>query len=149
MTRDIVCGAAGLVLAASYYFLADQLPHSLLDDPTGSSGLPKLLAVLLGGLSAALVAVTLIRRVAAGEGGGLRVHLRAAGMLGLGILYLLLLPYIGYFAAILLLLAGVSLYAGARFGVAPGATSIVGAFVLWGLFVRLFGIPMPSGTWFG
>lgn len=150
MTKNIVCGAAGLALAAAYYTVADSLPHSLLDDPTGASGLPKALALLLGALSATLIAVTLVRRrVADGEGRGVSAHLRAAGMLGLGILYVIGLPWLGYLGTIFLFLLAVSLYSGARLGSAPPAISAIGAVVLWGVFVRLFGIAMPSGAWFG
>lgn len=149
MIKNLACGAAGLVLAALYYTLADSLPRSLLDDPTGASGLPKVLGVLLGGLSAALIVVTLVRRIANDAGRGWKAHLRAAGMLALGILYLLALPWLGYLGAIFLLLLAVSLYSGVRFGVAPATISVVGALMLWGVFVRLFGIAMPSGVWFG
>lgn len=149
MRKDIVCGAAGLVLAASYYWLADELPRSLLDDPTGAAGLPKLLALFLGGLSLALMLVTLVRRPAAAGGRGSAAHIRAAGMLGLGVVYLLVLPWLGYLGALFLLLLGVTLYSGARFGAVPLAVSVGGATFLWALFVRLFGIPMPTGAWFG
>lgn len=149
MTKNIVCGAAGLVLAAAYYVLADALPRSLLDDPTGASGLPKLLAVLLGGFSLALIAVTVARRTApAGEARPVRAHVQAAGLLGVGVLYLLVLPGLGYLGAIFMLVLTVSLYAGAR-GVTPLVVSVVGALGLWAMFVRLFGIAMPTSTWFG
>ena len=149
MIKNIACGAAGLILAASYYQLADALPRSLLDDPTGASGLPKLLAVALGVLSLALIGEAWIRRPARGQDRGLHAHFRAAGMLGLGVLYVLLLPWLGYFGALCVLLIGVAVYSGARFWPLPIAVGLLGAAALWAIFVRLFGIAMPPGAWLG
>lgn len=149
MTKNIVCGAAGLALAAAYYSVAESVPRSLLDDPTGASGLPKLLALLLAGFSLALIVVTVARRTApAGEGRSAYAHIQAVGLLGIGVLYLLLLPGLGYLGAIFVLLLTVSIYAGAR-GVTPLVVSVAGAVVLWATFVRLFRISMPTGAWFG
>ena len=154
MTKNIVCGGAGLALAVGYYLLADDLPRSLLSDPTGADGLPKLLAILLGLLSLALIAMSILR-IARGDEGegeseivGMGRHLRAAGMVGLGVLCLLALPWFGYLATIFLFILAVALYAGTRLSLTPVAISATGAAVLWLTFVRLFGIPMPAGGLF-
>ena len=152
MTKNIVCGVAGLALAVGYYLIADDLPRSLLSDPTGADGLPKLLAILLGLLSLALIASSILRIARGGEGEGEIVgmgrHLRAAGMVGLGVLYLLALPWLGYLATIFVFILAVALYAGTRLSLTPVAISATGAAVLWLTFVRLFGIPMPAGNLF-
>lgn len=150
MTKDLGCGVAGLALAAAYYFLADELPRSLLSDPTGADGLPKVLAVILGVLSLLLVIGALRRRSATAEGEdeGLSKHLRSAGMLGLGVAYLLLVGWLGYLPTIFAFILAVALYAGTRPGWRPVAISAVGAVALWFTFVKLFGIPMPAGTLF-
>jgi hypothetical protein len=153
LTKDLGCGVAGLALAAAYYFLADELPRSLLSDPTGADGLPKLLAVLLGSLSLLLVIGALRRRSAAAaapvdEEESLGKHLRSAGMLGLGVLYLMLVAWLGYLPTIFLFILAVALYAGTRPGWPPVVISAVGAVALWFTFTRLFNIPMPAGTLF-
>jgi len=148
--KDLGCGVAGLALAAAVYFLADELPRSLLSDPTGADGLPKLLAYMLGALSLALIAGALRRAPAAAteEGDGLGKHLRSAGMLGLGVLYLIAVPWLGYLATIFIFILAVAIYSGTRPGWQPVAISAVGAVALWFTFVKLFAIPMPAGTLF-
>lgn len=151
MLKDLGCGVAGLALAAAVYFLADDLPRSLLADPTGADGLPKLLAYLLGALSLLLIVGALRRSrppapVARSE--GLAKHLRSAGMLGLGVLYLVLVPWLGYMPTVFLFILAVAIYAGTRPGWRPVAISAIGAVALWFTFVKLFAIPMPAGALF-
>ncbi len=150
MYKDLGCGIAGLALAAAVYLIADDLPRSLLADPTGADGLPKLLAYVLGGLSFLLIVGTLRRApaVAAAEKEGIDKHLRSAGMLALGILYLVLLPWFGYVLTIFLFILAVAVYAGTRLDWKPVAVSAIGAGALWFSFVKLFSIPMPTGTLF-
>jgi putative tricarboxylic transport membrane protein len=147
--KDLGCGVAGLALAAAYYFLADELPRSLLADPTGADGLPKLLAYLLGALSLALIVGALRRaRTTAAEEEDLSKHLRSAGMLGLGVIYLVAVPWLGYLPTIFIFILAVAIYAGTRPGWQPVAVSAIGAVALWFTFVKLFAIPMPAGTLF-
>lgn len=149
MLKDLGCGVAGLALAAAVYFLADDLPRSLLADPTGADGLPKLLAYVLGALSLALIVGALRRRASTTESGeGLEKHLRSAGMLLLGILYLAAVPTLGYALTIFLFILAVAIYAGVKPDWRPVAVSAVGAGLLWFTFVKLFAIPMPTGTVF-
>ena len=151
MNKDLGCGIAGLALAAAVYILADDLPRSLLSDPTGADGLPKLLAYLLGALSLTLIVGGLRGKTPAKgeeEGESLSKHLRSAGMLGLGVLYLVVVPWLGYMPTIFLFILAVAVYAGTRPGWQPVAVSAIGAVALWFTFVKLFAIPMPAGTLF-
>lgn len=151
MIKDLGCGLAGLALAAAVYFLADDLPRSLLSDPTGADGLPKLLAYLLAGLSLTLIVSALRNRAAPAaevEEEGLDKHLRSAGMLVLGVLYLVAVPTLGYLITVFLFILVVALYAGTKFSWRPVAISAIGAGALWFTFVKLFAIPMPTGTLF-
>lgn len=150
MIKDLGCGVAGLALAAAYYLLADELPRSLLADPTGADGLPKLLAYLLGALSLTLVVGAVRQRKprADGEEEGIGKHLRSAGILGLGVLYLVALPWLGYLPTIFLFIVAVAIYAGTKPDWRPVAVSAIGASVLWFSFVKLFAIPMPAGILF-
>ena len=50
--------------------------------------------------------------------------------------------------AIFVFILAVAIYAGTRPGWQPIAISAVGAVALWFTFVKLFGIPMPTGTLF-
>lgn len=148
MIKDLGCGVTGLALAAAVYFLADDLPRSLLSDPTGADGLPKLLAYILGALSLLLIVGALRRAPATGDAENLEKHLRSAGMLGLGVLYLVAVSHVGYLVTIFFFILAVALYAGTRPGWQPVAISAVGAVALWFTFVKLFAIPMPAGTLF-
>ena len=147
MIKDVACGLAGVALAVGYYVLADDLPRSLLSDPTGADGLPKALAVLLAVLSLAMIVVSIVRRNAGRDvdssAPGVARHLRAAGMVGLGVLCLVALPWLGYLATIFVFILAVAVYAGTRLGLTPVAVSAAGAVLLWATFVHLFGIAMP------
>ena len=148
--KDVACAIAGLVLAAGYWLLADELPRSLLSDPTGADGLPKVLAVALALASAVILVMALRRRAHRAEAapGDLMKHVRAAGMLGLGVAYLVALPWLGYPIAVFLFMLAVALYAGTRPGITPVAIGAAGAAILWFTFEKLFGIGMPDGILF-
>ena len=77
---------------------------------------------------------------------GAKRHLRAIGLLLPGAAYLLLISLLGYFIAIFLLIGAVALYAGAKPGFRLILIAILGAFVMWVIFDRLFNIPLPSGS---
>ena len=150
---DIAVGLAALVLAGVYAFFALDIAHSFLADPVGAAGLPKLYAIGLGLLALLLVARSRTPRSPAKEmteASAHRVaasrHLRAVGLLLPGAAYLLLISSLGYFAAIFLLLIGVTLYAGAKPGIRLISISVLGASAMWVIFDRLFNIPLPTGS---
>ena len=139
MRRDFIFAAAGLALAAAYWWAANQLPTSMLSDAVGADGVPKGLAVALAALSL-LVAVRALRRKdeAPGAGGA-----RALGIAALGFLYVLLAPYAGYFLSVTLLAAAAALYYGAPRKWTVGAFALGTAGILWLMFGALLGIALP------
>jgi hypothetical protein len=134
---------------------ADAIPKSRLGGTVGADGLPKMLAVVLAILSAGLIVQTLLTaRVAgpaaasAGEGRGHRsVHLRALGMVAIGAVYIAMVPYLGYFVSVALLLLGVALYNGKRPSRGLVLFGILGAAFFYVLFVQVLDVPLPPGIW--
>ena len=145
MTRDSVLGCAGLALALGYYLAAAALQDTLLSDAIGPQGLPKIYAYVLAALSAILLVNSLQARLDA-EASRLAVK-RAAGILVIGVLYVVLVQYVGYVPTIALLIAGTTYYQGAQFNGRVVIAALGGAFFLWLLFVALLGIPQPTGLW--
>lgn len=156
----VVCGVL-FVLAIAYWIGADAIPQSRLAGQVGADGLPKLLGVTLAFLSVCLAAQTFAEMrkrqrsgAAAGEeeeeGGNLsdwRMHLRALGLVGIGALYILLLPILGYAVSAGLLLAGVATYAGLKPSWQTLAFGVGGGILYYIIFVRVLQIPLPSGFW--
>jgi hypothetical protein len=154
-----------LALSLVFWFGADAISRSPLEGQVGADGFPKLLAVSLG----VLVIIRLVqlvlaeRRVRGGKSPGAptestsartdsaswRPHLRAAGMIALGIGYIVILPTLGYLLSIALLLAAVALYNGRRASLGLAGVAIVGAGLLYVMFVRLLDVPLPAGLWEG
>lgn len=160
MTRDAGIGVVFLAFAILFWFAADGIRVSPLDDPVTAAGLPKLLAYVLGGLAVLLIARSFfMQRLAAprreqpaepAEVESREVwkrHLRAAGMLGLGVGYLLVVPYLGYVLSVMGLLLAVSLYIGARLGIKTLAVAGLGGVFFYLLFVQFLNIPLPPGAW--
>jgi putative tricarboxylic transport membrane protein len=153
VTRDAIVGLGLIVVAGLYWLGADQIRVSKLEGIVGAQAVPKGLAISLAVLSVLLIAQALLRpRRAAGptaevEVGGPRAHLRAAGMLLIGMGYLAVVGTVGYMPALVLLVLASALY----LGQGPSARLVlvaVGLAVLYYLiFVRLLGIPLPPGIW--
>lgn len=153
--QDTAIGTVMLGVAVLFWWEADKIRLSPLDGPVGAQGLPKTLAWALGMLAVILILRSLIgawlarRNVVAVSdppvGIDWRPHFRAAGMLAIGIGYLLILNVVGYIAAIAALLLAVSLYIGARPSVRTFAVAILGAVFFYGLFVLFLGIRLPPG----
>lgn len=163
--------------AIAYWRIADDIPISPLDGAINATVLPKALAsamlvfsamLILRALVIEAVALRAARKAAqapasaaaappeqgaepASEGHvfGWRQHLKAAGVLAIGIAYLLVLPVIGYVLAIFLLVSVLSIYIGARPGLMPFAVGGAVALIFYGLFKLILGIPMPAGIFAG
>ena len=147
MRGEVVFGCATLVFSAAYYWMADRLPVSQLSDAIGPEGLPKIYALALAGLSLVLIggAVAARNRPPAGES---RAPLaRVAGVLLMGVAYILLAPWIGYPIAIAALIAATTYYQGGAFTRQVALVSVCGGALFWLLFVVLMGIQQPTGAW--
>jgi hypothetical protein len=156
MTRDTGVGLGLLALAGLYWLGADRIRVSRLEGIVGAQAVPKGLAVSLAILSALLIAQDLwrARRAAGGAGpesevSGLHAHLRAAGMLLIGVGYLVLVGAIGYVPAVALLVVATALYLGRSWSVKLAVLAVGLALVYDLMFVRLLGIPLPPGIWPG
>lgn len=146
-----------LIAAVVYWLEANKIPTSPLDGLVGAAGLPKSLAYVLAGLSLLLIVRGInetkmrLRSVQSetSETGSvsdwIKPHLRAAGMLAIGVVYLMLLPWLGYTIAIAALLLAVSVYNGAQFNLRTLLVAVIGAAFCQLLFVQFLGIALPNG----
>jgi len=156
MRRDFWIGLVTLGFAALYWVEAAKIRISPLDGPVGASGLPKSLAWALAVLSLILIARAVLQKLRPLPAAGrtvppaparerLRPHLRAIGMLAIGVGYILVIPFIGYALAIMALLAAVSLYIGAGLTLRTLAVVVLGGVFFHLLFVEFLDIPLPRG----
>jgi predicted membrane protein len=68
-------------------------------------------------------------------------------MLVLGVLYLVIVPVLGYTASIAVLLAAVALYNYRKPTLELALFAVLGSAAFYLLFVRILGIPLPAGIW--
>ncbi len=125
----------------------------------GAQGLPKTYAALLAGLSIILIVRSVVaRRIATASAPdatpgtpkpGLQrgVAWRVFGMLMNGVIYILVVPWLGYILSIAALIAATVYYQGGELNRRAAAVAIGGAVLLWLLFVRLLHIAHPAGIW--
>jgi len=143
---DVSLGVGALALAGAYSAMAHAIPVSLLSDAVGPGGVPLVIAAMMGLAGAGLLLRTAL--VGSRPAKDSPNHPRAAGLLGLLVLYALAVPLFGYPLAIAALAAAVAWFAGAR-GPVIGAFAVGLAALFWLAFVKLLGIPFPAGTLFG
>ena len=72
---------------------------------------------------------------------------RVFGMLMNGVIYILVVPWLGYMLSIAALIAATVYYQGGGFNRRVAAVAIGGALLLWLLFVRILHIAHPAGIW--
>jgi hypothetical protein len=157
MTRDSVVAVGLIGIAGLYWLGADQIKVSRLEGIIGAQAVPKSLAVSLAALSALLLAQDLWRArsvagavgVEADEASGSYAHVRALGMLLIGVGYLALVGTIGYVPAVALLVVATALYLGQRLSARLVVLASGLALLYDVIFVRLLGIPLPPGIWPG
>jgi len=155
--RDTGVALALLLLAGLYWLGADQIRVSRLEGIVGAQAVPKGLAVSLAILSVLLLAQELWRArrpVAAAvgtdtEASGTARHLRAAGMLLIGMGYLVVVNTIGYVPAVALLVLATARFMGRAWSAELILLAAGGALLYYLLFAGLLGIPLPSGIWPG
>ena len=152
MNRDLVFGGATLALAVGYYLLAAQIPESQLSDAVGPQGLPRIYAYLLGGLSLILI-VNSVRATSPGSraerpkpNARSRV-LRPAGVVAIGAIYIVVVPWLGYIVSLAALIAATTYYQGGGANRRVVFVAVSGALLFWLLFVAILGIQHPAGFW--
>lgn len=149
MGREFACGVLVLALGGAFFVAAAEVPQSMLSDEVGADGVPKAIAVVLIilGLAQLLRAVA-ARRIAGPDELALdetRAHLRAIGVVVIGVVYILVAPYLGYPVAVVALIFTMSVYAGMAVTWRLAAVSVGGGFVMWLMFVKALGVAMPVG----
>jgi hypothetical protein len=156
MRGNLITGTFLLIFSVVFWFGADAIPKSSLSGSVGADGLPKMLAVALGVLSAGLIVQTLLmmrtalvaaspNREAKSE--QLSLYLRGFGMIVIGIGYLVLVPYLGYMLTIALLLLTAAVYNGKRPSIGLLLFAVLGSVVFYLLFVQVLDVPLPAGFW--
>jgi putative tricarboxylic transport membrane protein len=150
VTRDLMFGGACLVLAAGYYLMAAAIPDSALSDTVGPQGLPKTYGIVLGALSLVLIARSSAWPRSRREAPPSPLppsFVRAAGMLVIGVVYLTVVPWLGYVLSLTGLIAATTYYQGGGFSARVAMVALSGAIFFWVLFVAVLGIPHPPGIW--
>ena len=154
MDKDVLFGSATLALSVGYYWMAAAIPPSQLADAIGPQGLPKAYAILLAVFSLFLIGRSLARRsdvrtrtAGAGPRGERSPLWRVAGMLAIGIVYILVAPWLGYILSIAALLIATTYYQGGAINRQVAVVAASGAIFFWFLFVVLMRIPQPPGWW--
>lgn len=153
--RDLLFGIATLVVAAVYYGLAVSIPQSDLADPIGPQGLPRIYALLLAALSLVLIARSLRGAPAnprsstsesriPNPGSGIP---RVAGMLLIGIAYIVILPWLGYLLSVAALITATIYFQGGSINGRSILVALSGAALFWLLFIWLLRIQYPAGLW--
>jgi hypothetical protein len=149
-SRDFAFGTVTLAVGLAYYWLTTQVPLSTLDDEVGPVGLPRLYAVILIALSAVTIvraAPAVVRRQPPERDDVRRRSWRFAGVLLIGVLYVAIVPWLGYLPSVALLIAGTAWYQGGAINRRVVVVSAVGSLILWLLFVAFLKIPQPPGVW--
>jgi len=173
MNKDLAFGTSTFALGAGYYWMAARIPESQLADAIGPQGLPRTYAILLAALSLVLIVRSLTRKVglkpdttpAPRSGRSVRlqpdpsVHevrlqpdsdstiWRVAGMLAIGIIYILVVPWLGYLLSLAGLIFATTYYQGGSINRQVAIVAVSGAVFCWVLFVLLMRIPQPPGLW--
>ena len=162
MSRDLAFGGTTLALSVGYYWMATTIPRSQLADAVGPQGLPRAYAVLLGLLSLVLIVKALRGRGQTRSASESRSSVssprssvlsspsslwRVAGMLTIGIVYILVAPWLGYLLSIAALILATTYYQGGAIDRQVAVVALSGGIVLWLLFVALMRVAQPSGWW--
>ncbi len=154
MGKDLASGIGMLALSVVVYFGASGIGTSYMSDPIGPAGLPKMLAIVLGGLAVLLIAKSSIELFKARRRAPIepseskwRRHLLAAGMFAIGGAYVLIAEVVGYVVGIVLVILATALYQGAARSWQAPAIAVGGAVSFWLLFVVLLNIGQPEGLW--
>lgn len=144
---DRLTGLLLVGLAVAYYRLAGEIEVGLASDLLGPQYFPKLLAVALGLSSAWLVVRSF--RPAARRNEPVRAEAeRLANLwiaLGLTVVYLILLPHVGFLLLTPVLLGAFIWVLGYRRWVPLVGTAVGVSVALWVVFAWLLGVRLPPG----
>ena len=156
MLKDLIGALILLLIAVGYYTLAGDINQSALDDEIGAAGIPTVYAILLAAVALTLAAKALILwhfvrtdredpiNDLKGDGGKLS---GAAGMLGIGIAYVIAVRFSGYLIALAGLIALAASYQGERASWRLVRIAVGGGVAFWILFDRVLGVDTPPGFW--
>ncbi len=155
MRKDWIAGTVLLGLSGAYYLMATTILRSQLSDVVGAAAFPKALAVALAVLSCVLILVGALQRAPASTAEeraavvAKDVHgfLRAGGTILIGVVFLLIISYVGYVVAVALLILATLLYFHERLSWTNVIVAVAGSLVLWLIFRALFAVPVPAGIW--
>jgi putative tricarboxylic transport membrane protein len=147
--QDVALGTVMLAVGISYYGLTTRVQQSALDDTVGPVGLPRFYALLLVGLSAILIVqvASVLLRQDRSSSGEPRQSWRFLGMLLIGVLYVVVVPWLGYLLSIGLLIGAAAWYQGGSIDRRVILVAASGAVLLWVLFVAFLRVPQPLGAW--
>jgi putative tricarboxylic transport membrane protein len=146
--RDLCLALAAIALGLAWWWQAARIEDSLLSDAVGAGGVPMALAALMAAAGLLLLLRTLWRAPPDVEGRPPGAHLKAAGLVAIILAYIWAAPAIGYVSAIALFAIAAAAYAGARISPALAGFGLGLAAFFWIAFVKLLGIPFPTGTLF-
>ena len=163
MLRDFICSLLLLIVGICYYAAASGLGQTALSDAVGPGGLPRIYGAALVALGIAIGGIAGLRRTldkgavpapdgaggtpgrARSEGAGTVQRLaRGAGTVVVGVVYLVIVPAIGYPFAIALLIAAMAVYQGERPSLRVLLVAAIGAATLFVLFDVVLGVSLPA-----
>jgi hypothetical protein len=73
--------------------------------------------------------------------------LRAFGVIVIGAVYIVVVPWLGYIVSLAMLIAAMTYYLGGGLNRRVALVALSGAFLFWLLFVAVLGIRHPAGFW--
>ena len=164
LSKDFWVGLVMLAGSAIYWMGAGSIPISPLDGEVNAAAMPRFLAAVLALLSVLLMIRALLippkaspadsastpaepsqSELQAPGKSRMHEHMRAAGLILIGALYLVVLPYLGYLLSVALLVGAVSVYMGERPSLKLVFIAIGLAVVYQLFFVQLLHIQLPAG----
>ncbi len=164
LSKDFWVGLVMLAGSAIYWMGAGSIPISPLDGEVNAAAMPRFLAAVLALLSVLLMIRALLIPPKASPADSastpaepsqseppapgksrMHEHMRAAGLIVIGALYLVVLPYLGYLLSVALLVGAVSVYMGERPSLKLVFIAIGLAVVYQLFFVQLLHIQLPAG----
>lgn len=151
LRRDLACSAILLIIAASYYFAASRIGLTALADEVGPAGLPRIYGVALALIALAIGFASWIRHRQSTDTAPVtdgppttRRLLRGAGAVGIGIVCLAVVAYLGYLVGMALTIAAMAVYQGERPSLRVAGISAAGAIILFVLFDVVLGVTLPT-----